>query len=343
MKALEDFLKPTQKELFSTLSGMYRGHTTIRKNKYILVRGEAPVMLLAHLDTVHNRSVREICKSQDRNILMSPQGIGGDDRCGVYALVTAYEKSMVKPWLLFTCDEEKGGIGANEFGDMHAKDKLPKELDDLKLLVEIDRRGKNDAVYYNCDNPEFEAYITGKGFQTKWGSYSDISVIAPELGVAAVNLSSGYYNAHTLYEYINRKQLDTVVRKVIEIIADAAKPDFPKYEYKSFGGYMGRRSSWWEDDPSMEEEFLETVPKEIRNDYEALLNYYTIAELENFRAENGDQIIPMMCESELGYSYSKHRSEDDAEEATGCGYLDEDDLCQNCDKRRGCNDYGLYD
>ena len=37
------------------------------------------------------------------------------------------------------------------------------------------------------------------------------------LGVAAVNLSSGYYNAHTQHEYINKKQLDTVVQKVIGI------------------------------------------------------------------------------------------------------------------------------
>lgn len=237
--------------------------------------------------------------------------------------MTAYEKSGVKPWLLFTCDEEKGGIGANKFSDMHTRGKLPKELDDLKLLVEIDRKGKNDAVYYDCENPEFETYITGKGFPTERGSFSDISVVAPELGVAAVNLSSGYYNAHTLHEYINRKQLNTVVRKVIEIVADAAKPDFPKYEYaESFRSYrwLGRRCSWWDDGLSMEEdEFQETVPEEIRDDYGELLNYYTITELENFRTENGDQIIPMMCESELGYSYSKYRSEEEeASEGGGC-------------------------
>lgn len=240
MKTLEDFLKPTQKELFAALSSMYKGHTVICKSKYILVRGEAPIMLLAHLDTVHKSPVRQICKSQDGSILMSPQGIGGDDRCGVYALVTAYEKSKVKPWLLFTCDEETGGVGAYKFSDMHSKGKLPKELDNLKILVEIDRKGKNDAVYYDCDNSDFETYITSKGFKTEWGSFSDISVVAPELEVAAVNLSSGYYNAHTQHEYINKKQLNTIVRKVIEIVADAANPDFPKYEYVE-----SRRFSRW--------------------------------------------------------------------------------------------------
>ena len=53
MKPLEDYLRPTQKELFSKLCAMYRDRAVICKNKYIIVRGEAPVMLLAHLDTVH--------------------------------------------------------------------------------------------------------------------------------------------------------------------------------------------------------------------------------------------------------------------------------------------------
>ena len=40
------------------LDKMYKGHATVCKDKYILVRGEAPAMLLAHLDTVHRSPVR---------------------------------------------------------------------------------------------------------------------------------------------------------------------------------------------------------------------------------------------------------------------------------------------
>ena len=87
MKPLEDYLRPTQKELFSKLCAMYRDRAVICKNKYIIVRGEAPVMLLAHLDTVHKEPVKHICKNGNGNILMSPQGIGGDDRCGVHSLL----------------------------------------------------------------------------------------------------------------------------------------------------------------------------------------------------------------------------------------------------------------
>lgn len=319
MKKLEDFLMPTQKELFSKLCDRFKGRTTVCKNSYILVRGEAPIMLVAHLDTVHKTPVRHICKTQNGGILMSPQGIGGDDRCGVYALVTVYEQSAVKPWLLFTCDEEVGGVGASAFCTRFQKGKLPKkELESLKMLVEIDRKGRNDAVYYDCDNPEFEEYITSKGFETEWGSFSDISLLAPALGVAAVNLSSGYYNAHTQHEYIDRKHLNATVKKVVEIVADTAKPDFPQYEYiesyrfsrYGYGGWgdwgRGTYPLVLEDAPS-----LKKVPEDIRDEYAALLDFYTEGELEALRKEHGDNVIRMLFESELGDYYGDMYDEEE--------------------------------
>jgi len=339
MKKLEDFVRPTQKELFRELSKMYQG-AVVSEGNYILVPGAAPIMLLAHMDTVHKKQVQHICKTQNGNILMSPQGIGGDDRCGVFALVTAHARAETKPWLLFTCDEEVGGIGAGKFCGDHKLGFLPKELDELKILVEIDRKGRTDAVYYDCDNADFEKYITSKGFKTEWGSFSDISVVAPELGVAAVNLSSGYYNAHTLHEFINRKHLNGTVRKVGEIIADAAKPDLPKYEYiKGFGSGLG--SGWEKDDRGcfgggyrreyvnpyrrpdkttstkkskkktpaakvMEPECdsdLEGVPEEIRHEFKELLAWYSPDELNKIRLENGDWAIRSLYEAETGQRF----------------------------------------
>lgn len=146
--------------------------------------------------------------------------------------VTVYAESDKKPWLLFTCDEETGCKGAKTFRDDHKNAaSLPKELGMMKMLIEIDRKGQTDAVYCECRNTDFEQYITGKGFITQYGTCSDISYIAPELGVAAVNLSSGYYNAHQLSESINREHLNATVQKVIEIVADAVKSETPIYKY----------------------------------------------------------------------------------------------------------------
>ena len=173
-------------------------------------------------------------------------------------------------------------------------------------------------MYYDCDNPEFEAYITSKGFETQCGSLSDISLLAPALGVAAVNLSSGYYNAHTQHEYIDRKHLNATVKKVVEIVADAAKPDFPQYEYiesyrfsrYGYGGWgdwgRGTYPLVLEDAPS-----LKKVPADIRDEYAALLDFYTEGELEALRKEHGDNVIRMLFESELGDYYGDMYDEEE--------------------------------
>ena len=301
MRKLEKFIKQTQKDLFGKLLNMFSGQAIFCKEHFILVKGAAPILLVAHLDTVHKHPVKNICTSADDNILMSPQGIGGDDRCGVYALVNAYESSAIKPYLLFTCNEEVGGVGAKTF--VKCLDKLPPELSNLKCIVELDRKGSRDAVYYDCDNPNFEKYITSKGFETAQGSFSDISVIAPALGVAAVNLSSGYYNAHTLHEYINRKELNSTLAKVIEIVSDSVRQDFPRYEYieKKLSNLPASHYDYWD--------FEElTIPKDLPVEYQefytALLDIYPIEQLEEWRKIYGDKIISEVYIEEFAPFYS---------------------------------------
>ena len=301
MKKLDDFLRPTQKQLFKLLAKKFKGKAILSKGNFILVRGTAPVMLVAHLDTVHEKPVKQICASKDGNILMSPQGIGGDDRCGVFAIVKVYHAAQVKPWLLFTCDEEVGGLGAQHFCQLHSQGLLPKELDALKFLVEIDRKGSNDAVYYECDNPDFEAYITGKGFTTAIGSFSDISFIAPELGVAAVNLSSGYYNAHTLHEFINVNELNDTIRKVGEIVSEAV--DLPRFEYVEATLLLPihqeviRRNA-----TTSQPRYLSDAFRDL---YAVLLDFYSAAELESFRKEYGDHILWQLYDDEIAPLYRR--------------------------------------
>lgn len=281
MMTFESFLTPTQSELFNLISKKFRGNSVGIKDNFILVKGAAPILLVAHLDTVHEKPVKDICSTNDGNILMSPQGIGGDDRCGVYALNKIYEMSAVKPFLLFTCNEEIGGIGARTFCQCF-NDKLLPALNQLKLIVEIDRKGSNDAVYYDCYNLAFEAYITSKGFKTAHGSFSDISIIAPTLGIAAVNLSAGYYNAHQLHEYINRLKLERTITRVIEIVADSTKDDFPTFPY--IDAYDFDDWDYFDNEP-------EPLPPEYEQIYSELLECYTADELDYLRHIHGNHIL----------------------------------------------------
>ena len=185
---------------FDLQSRGYNPDNMYHTNDFLYAEGDAPYMLVAHLDTVHKELPSVICYSRDGNYIMSPQGIGGDDRCGVYIILSLLNRLSFKPYILFTMGEEKGCIGAKAFIKFMSDD--PYSIPDLKFIVEYDRKGDKDCVFYRCGNKDFEKFVEGFGFKTALGSCSDICHIAPEFGCAAVNLSSGYYNPHTQHEYV---------------------------------------------------------------------------------------------------------------------------------------------
>lgn len=195
------------------------------KAQFLYAEGTAPFMLVAHLDTVHKDAPEIICYSADGNFIMSPQGIGGDDRCGVYIILSLIEKLSFKPYILFTMGEETGGIGASAFATyITANDRQP----ELKYIIEFDRNGHQDCVFYRCDNQDFVKFVESFGFKKAYGTFSDISIIAPRMKVAAVNLSSGYANAHTQHEYVSVK----VMNKTIERAERMLNAECEKFEWK---------------------------------------------------------------------------------------------------------------
>lgn len=221
-KSLNKIFRMTQKELKASLKEKLqrRYETVIAEDGFLYAEGNLPVILVAHLDTVHHEVPSIIYYSQEGRYVMSPQGIGGDDRCGVIAILSILQETSLRPHVIFCEDEEIGGVGASKFCKKIAEVKA-------NYMIEIDRKGDNDCVFYDCDNPEFTEFVEGFGFVTEWGSFSDISIIAPHLGIAAVNLSSGYYNPHTNHEYVDLVAL----RNVIDKIKDMLNTETSKFEY----------------------------------------------------------------------------------------------------------------
>lgn len=204
-------------------------------NGYLYVEGTHPVLLVAHLDTVHSHLPSVICKSDDGDVWMSPFGIGGDDRCGVYIILKLLEKFPCH--VVFCEKEEVGGLGAKEFSHSEIKP-------DVNYIVEFDRKGHEDCVFYDCDNPDFTKFVEQFGFKEAYGSFSDISTIAPALGIAAVNLSSGYDAAHTSHEYVSFTVMQSVITRASEMLAHC--DTFFKYiqgaysySYSGYSSYYG--------------------------------------------------------------------------------------------------------
>ena len=187
----------------------------VQKQKgFLYAEGTVPVLLAAHLDTVHHALPETICYSADGTVMMSPQGIGGDDRAGVYMILRLIQS--VHCHVLFCEDEETGGHGAQAFVKSGIKP-------DVNYIVELDRMGSNDAVFYQCRNRQFEQYINSFGFQTAFGSFSDISILAPHLNLAAVNLSTGYYHAHQPGEYVRLDKVEELIDRVEKLLQTEAE------------------------------------------------------------------------------------------------------------------------
>lgn len=188
---------------------------------YVFAKGDVPILLVAHMDTVHKETPKAFVHRGNKT--SSPQGIGGDDRCGIYIILNIIKKHKCS--VVFCEDEEIGGIGAKKF----IMADFAKDLD-FNYIMEFDRRGSKDAVFYDCDNEAFEEFITDdEDWKTAFGSFSDISIIAPVLGCAAVNLSSGYYNAHTLDEYVMLDELESCIVRGCKLIEKTTDED--KFEY----------------------------------------------------------------------------------------------------------------
>lgn len=210
-KALLTFLYRYLKEKY--------GENKIHKNKdFIYAEGDNLVCLVAHLDTVHPVPVKQLFHDPEHKMLWSPQGLGADDRAGVFAIIKILEEEGFRPSIVFCTQEESGGQGARAFIK-----KFPKPAVGTNFLIELDRQGEKDAVFYECDNPDFEKFITSFGFTTEYGTFSDISIIAPKWKIAAVNLSIGYYNEHTAREFLYYEQTFNTINKVCRILANDNK------------------------------------------------------------------------------------------------------------------------
>lgn len=203
---------------------------------YVFAQGKFPVLLMAHLDTVHKSLPTMVEYDTEQNIISSPNGIGGDDRCGVYMIFKILKKYNCS--VLFCEDEEIGCVGAGKF----IKTELAKELD-FNYIIEFDRANANDAVFYQCANDEFEKFITKEFYKTAFGSFSDICEVAPFIGCAAVNLSCGYYRAHTTSEYVVISEMERSIQEACKILERTTEND--KFNYVE--SYCSAAADWIDD------------------------------------------------------------------------------------------------
>lgn len=200
-----------------------------------------PVMVVAHVDTVHSELPAKLFVDKALGEVFAHDkagnscGVGADDRAGV-ALIMRLLDHGLRPYVLFTDGEERGGIGASDFVRAYAVPPV-----DVRFLVEFDRKGNREAVFYDCGNNEFIRFVKSFGFEEDVGSFTDISIICPAWDVAGVNLSVGYKMAHTQLETLVLEHWDNTFQAVIPLLK--ASTNAPVYDFQEKRGYW--RSFGW--------------------------------------------------------------------------------------------------
>lgn len=134
-------------------------------------------------------------------------GVGGDDKCGIIVCIELLHRLKTIKCAFFL-DEEQGckgsAAGSLEF------------FEDCRYAIQIDRRNGGDIITTGSGtklaSPEFEKLLNELGavyqYKTTTGLNTDVVKLKQRgLGIAACNLSAGYYNPHTKQEYINEREL----------------------------------------------------------------------------------------------------------------------------------------
>lgn len=230
--------KVSEQELHQSLCKILHEYydKIVETKDYIYAIGTIPVCLIAHMDTVFDAPPTDFLYDKEQKIMWSPQGAGFDDRAGIYIIIRLLLLGY-RPHIIFTHGEEVGGMGAQA---LIARE--PKPFADIKYIIQLDRSGQNDCVFYQCDNLKFQQYVESFGFKTDWGSYTDISFICPAWGIAGVNLSVGYEYEHSHFEMLFVNHMLQTCKKV-QVMLDQAdmvqkpfkyisKIDLKKFKYQ---------------------------------------------------------------------------------------------------------------
>lgn len=195
-----------------------------------------PVCLVAHIDTVYEEPASKYLRSltfgldypssqtqtkslqklvlydQSKKVYWSPQGLGADDRAGVYAVSKL--RHLHGCMTLFTDLEETGGIGAREASRLYTS-----HFSSIEFFIQIDRRGRGECVFYDRESRKLKKFVEKFGFKEYPGLFTDVLILSEALHIPAVNLSAGYYNNHTLTEFLVEDDLNYTIDAVSEILS----------------------------------------------------------------------------------------------------------------------------
>lgn len=170
-------------------------------------------LLVSHTDQVSNSPISRLKETEF--IIKGDDNLGADDKNGIWIILSLLKENPNLNFC-FSNKEEMGGdidylLADNE--DI---------LGEISYALVFDRRGSSDIIGnmngYCSIKFEEEICEVGKsfGYSIGMGTFSDCDEISKYLN--CVNLSCGYYRAHSVNEYTNKKHLINALEFGKEII-----------------------------------------------------------------------------------------------------------------------------
>ena len=260
-----DALVATPDELLDRLAdlpGAIRGEPTgaMKDDGWVFLPGardaDARVLLIAHVDTVADREPTHAEIWQRGSMLTRQKAsgatwgvkdpLGADDRAGVAVTWMLRDSGHS---ILWVDGEESGGWGATA-----AADSIPHLLEQHIYMVEIDRAGDEVIAFYDgAVSSEFQDFCRDALplFEHYWGTFTDIAVLGPRLGLCGMNLAAGYVYEHTSSEILFLDALEYTYTQLKRLLMKqepmrAIRPDPPAQRY----GYAPKEPDIeWDDEP----------------------------------------------------------------------------------------------
>lgn len=134
--------------------------------------------------------------------------LGADDKNGIWLILNLL-KDEQKINFAFCHSEEIGGHGSKQIIE---DEELATFIEGCRYGIIVDRRNAGDIIGYNNEyclalDDRLEAFSKEKGFnfKTTTGSVSDANQFSQL--IECVNISCGYYEAHSSREYTNLNEL----------------------------------------------------------------------------------------------------------------------------------------
>jgi hypothetical protein len=179
--------------------------------------------IVSHMDSVHKIKADLHPSEIDGNITgidrttMKQTGIGGDDKVGIFIALECLSKlDNIKA--VFFRDEEVGCLGSNE-AYMHF-------FNDCTFVLQCDRKGNTDFIT-NASGTELSSkafrkaikpIVSNYGYSFANGMMTDVMTLKENgLKVSCANISCGYYNPHTDYEFVNINDVENCLNLVLAL------------------------------------------------------------------------------------------------------------------------------